>query len=102
MTTRKPNTDRNGNNWDPQVKQQVWNKGVPIAGYDINIWRRDKCGQTIQFSEHGNRDSIYGWEVDHINPVNNGGMDNLDNLQPLYWDNNAKKSDKLNWFCGQQ
>lgn len=39
---------------------------------------------------YGNRDSRFGWEVDHINL--NGG-DNLDNLRPLHWKNNVAKSD---------
>jgi 5-methylcytosine-specific restriction endonuclease McrA len=43
----------------------------------------------------------YGWEIDHINPVANGGTDIDNNLQPLNWKNNAAKSDKLNWLCGQ-
>ncbi len=55
----------------------------------------------MQYSEHGNRNSNYGWEIDHINPVANGGGDEINNLQPLYWDNNAKKGDNLNWRCGQ-
>ena len=36
-------------------------------------------------------------EIDHINPVANGGDDNYNNLQPLNWKNNAAKSDKLNF-----
>ncbi len=56
----------------------------------------------MKWSEHGNRDSKYGWEIDHINPVANGGGDELNNLQPLNWVNNANKGDKLNWTCPER
>ena len=41
----------------------------------------------------------FGWEIDHIKPVSKGGTDNLSNLQPLYWENNRSKGDKLDWKC---
>lgn len=99
---RKHNTDRNGNSWTEQTKKAVWGKGSEIENYPADTWRRDKCGHAIKYSEHGNRGSEYGWEIDHINPVANGGSDNLENLQPLYWGNNANKGDTLNWKCGQK
>jgi len=53
----------------------------------------------MKYTEHGNRQSEYGWEIDHINPVANNGSDDLYNLQPLYWGNNLDKGDSLNWSC---
>lgn len=97
--TRKHNTDRNGGAWSEQTKKAVWQKGYPIEGYDQNLWRRDKCGRAMKYSEHGNRQNDYGWEIDHIDPVSNGGDDNINNLQPLHWSNNADKADKLSWTC---
>jgi 5-methylcytosine-specific restriction endonuclease McrA len=96
---RKHNSDRNGNSWSETTKKIVWNKGSVIEGFLPEIWRRDKCGRAMKFSEHANRKSEYGWEIDHIVPVAHNGTDELSNLQPLYWGNNLDKGDSLNWTC---
>ncbi|MDD4994115.1 MAG: HNH endonuclease signature motif containing protein [Paludibacter sp.] len=96
---RRHNTDRNGNSWSETMKKLVWNKGRIIPNYSSEVWRWDKCGKVMKYSEHGNRSSDHGWEIDHINPVANGGSDDLNNLQPLNWANNLDKSDKLYWTC---
>lgn len=96
---RKHNTNKDGGSWTEATKKLVWNKGVSIPGYSQDEWRRDKCGTAMQYSQHGNRDSTYGWEIDHINPVANNGSDDLSNLQPMNWANNASKGDKLDWKC---
>lgn len=98
---RNPNTNRHGGPWTDHEKLAVWQKGTQIQGYDSSIWRRDICGHAMNYSEHGNRNSEYGWEIDHIRAVANGGSDNLENLQPLFWANNAAKGDSINWRCGQ-
>ena len=76
--------------FDRETINQVWERGQRLDNYDPNIWRKDKCTAWINKSEHGNRDSDFGWEIDHILP--NGG-DNISNLQPLQWKNNIAKSD---------
>lgn len=77
-------------NWTDKDINAVWQKGTPVAGNDPNQWRHDPCKAWMSRQAYGNRDSQYGWEIDHINP--NGG-DGLANLQPLHWANNAAKSD---------
>lgn len=81
-----------------EVVQAVWERGKTIPGRDPDIHRRDVCSAMIKRAEHGNRDSDLGWEVDHINP---NGSDDLSNLRPLQWENNAAKGDNLDgyWTC---
>jgi 5-methylcytosine-specific restriction endonuclease McrA len=96
---RNRNSDVNGKPFAQTTIRNVWQKGRIIPGYDQAQWRHDICGQSIKFSDYGNTDSKYGWEVDHIKPVAKGGTDNLENLQPLQWDDNRKKSDTYPWYC---
>lgn len=79
--------------WTHEQKSAVWNKGTPVDGNDPNIYRKDQCGAWMKWADHGNRNSQYGWEIDHITPKANGGSDALSNLRPLQWGNNASKSD---------
>lgn len=92
------------NEADENTKRTVWEKGEKISDkdeqhWDPATWRWDKCGKPIKYSEHGNTKSKFGWEIDHINPKANGGTDDLDNLQPLQWENNRNKGDDLSWSC---
>ncbi len=77
----------------------VWEKGHPIGNLDPNIWCQDICGAKIKYSEHGNTNSEYGWEIDHIVPTAKGGATEEDNFQPLHWENNRKKGDNHPWDC---
>ena len=82
---------------DEATKKAVFAKGSEIAGFDPTIWRRDICGHAMNYSDHGNTESEYGWEIDRISPEAKGGQSTLDNLQPLYWKNNRKKGDTHPW-----
>ena len=70
---------------------QVWLKATPIPGYDESIWRLDDYGIRIRFDAYGDRNSIYGWEYDHIIPVADDGPDDLSNIRPLHWRANARR-----------
>ena len=96
---RKHNTDGDGNSWSKDIKINVWAKGSIIFSLPSDLWRRDVCEKIMRFSDHGERTSVYGWEIDHIVPVVHGGLDDISNLQPLHWENNAAKGDQLDWEC---
>lgn len=89
---------------DEQTKRIVFDKGriVPDKNgqhWSSDEWRYDICGKPIKYSEHGNTNSDVGWEIDHIKPTAKGGPNTFDNLQPLQWENNRKKSDTYPWSC---
>jgi len=85
---------------DEPTKREVWNKGRAIQGYDPAVWRHDICGHVMKYSDHGNTDSEYGWEIDHIYPRALGGKTTSENVQPLNWKNNRAKGDRYPWTCG--
>jgi|TARA_B110000908_G_C10161100_1_gene406052 hypothetical protein len=99
MKNKNYNTTKEGNAWKKETIKKVFEKGKTIKGFSNTLWRHDKCDDPIKFSEFGNRKSIHGWEIDHINPIANKGGDELNNLQPLQWENNLEKGDNINWKC---
>ena len=82
-----------------ELIESVWEKGRIIDGYDKNIIRQDACGAWIRSDKYGDRNSVFGWEIDHIYPksrlrernVPDEEIDSMDNLRPLNWINNESK-----------
>jgi len=96
-TVRKAGTSVTGEPFDEETVELVWRKAQEDIGY--HMFRKDCCGATILRTAHGKTCSV-GWEIDHIVPVSRGGKDDLDNLQPLHWENNRQKGDEFpRWVC---
>lgn len=74
-------------------------KGHKDPKYNPDFVRKDACGAWMIRGEYNDRDSIYGWEVDHVYPesklreldVPQNLIDDIDNLRPLNWKNNESK-----------
>lgn len=47
------------------------------------------------FTEGMNWDNFGEWEIDHIIPVSKGGSFHYTNTQPLWWEKNREKSNKI-------
>jgi hypothetical protein len=94
---RNPNTNVAGQSFDEETIEAVWQKGTPEPAY--SGFRKDVCGASMQRTNHG-KTQQWGWEIDHKKPVSKGGTDDLDNLQPLKWENNRHKGDNYpDWDC---
>ena len=82
--------------WTEEQTQSVWNRGQEVENNDRGVWRKDECGAWMRRTHYGNRDSQYGWEIDHIHPKRG---DNEGNLRPLQWRNRAAKRGGLGDVC---
>lgn len=84
----------NGNmSFSDAMIEAIWQKGTIVPNYDPAQWRKDACGAWIARAARGDRNSLFGWEVDHIVPESRGGGNDTSNLRPLQWENNAVKAD---------
>lgn len=90
VVQRAPNTTVYGEMFDKETIDAVWKKAQKEYGF--HYFRKDRYGSPIAYHHFGLK-TKYGWEIDHIIPVSAGGTDDLENLQPLHWENNAAKGE---------
>ena len=89
--TRHRSTTVSGKPFDAETIEAVWQKAR--VGSWHHPLRTDIFGSPIWKEAYGNTNSKLGWEIDHVRPVVEGGGDELENLQPLQWENNCRKGD---------
>lgn len=91
-----------GHPFSEDMIQKIWEKAQEIPGEDPALVRKDICGAVIHRHEfrHSSKPLSFGWEIDHIKPLSQGGTDDYFNLQPLHWENNlAKGQEYPSWKC---
>jgi hypothetical protein len=64
-----------------------------ISGENPEKFRKDEHDNTIRYTSYGTN-GVYGWHVDHRNPVSKKGTNHKRNLRALHWEANLAKSDK--------
>lgn len=83
---------------DEQINE-IWEKGIQDSRFDSNSIRKDACGAWIIKNRYNDRNSPFGWEIDHIYPesklkekdVPEDLINNIINLRPMNWKNNVSK-----------
>ncbi|WP_321480353.1 hypothetical protein [uncultured Bacteroides sp.] len=87
------------NNVKNDLKNIAWEFAQIIPEYNGDRVRKDACGAWIVYDDFNNKDSIFGWEIDHIYPISrlqqlNVPADLWDhplNLRALHWKNKFSK-----------
>jgi hypothetical protein len=97
--TRLRSTKIDGSPFSESTIETVWKKGIKMPSLSSSTFRKDMCGAPIKRDKYGKTEQ-WGWEIDYKKPVSKGGGDELENLQPLQWENNRYKGDDWpNWLC---
>ena len=76
------NTTLTGTPFDHETIRLVWEKARKQPGFET--FSLDVRGTTIGRFEYG-RKSSYGWVIHRVIPQQEGGTDEITNLQPLHW-----------------
>lgn len=79
-------------NFTQEEIEAAWEKALKQPNNNPNVYRKDYAGAWIK-KDHYGKTNDYGWEVDHRNPLENGGTYSPRNLEPLQWQNNRTKGD---------
>ena len=78
-------------NFSKKEKEYAWDKASSVSGKNPQLYKKDKCNNLLHKSSYG-KDTPMGWNVDHSNPLANGGTYHKNNLQALQTSQNKSKS----------
>jgi hypothetical protein len=85
---RQASTNAAGKPFDAAIIEAVWNKAKTSS--DHPPLRVDEAGALIWKEGYGNLNSKFGWVIRHRRSVSSGGGDELENLEPLQWENSRR------------
>ena len=88
---RQPSTNSSGKPFDEATVEAVWNKAAPSPRH--SPLRVDARGALIWKEGYANTNSRFGWVIARRRPLSEGGGDELDNLEPLQWENYRNNGD---------
>ncbi len=77
--------------------KEVWEKGTKVDGYNPTMWRKDFAGAWIRRIDYGQR-TMYGWAINRLCPVSQGGTTDIENLNAVHWKNDLCKADNYPSF----
>lgn len=75
-----------------EIIAEIWEKAREVEGVDSGSFRKDSCGAWMAREKYGDTTHPFGWEIDHVYPVQLGGNDESVNLRAMNWKNNRSKS----------
>ena len=82
---RQPSTNASGKPFDAATIEAVWNKAAPSPRHPP--LRLDARGALIWKESYSTTNSRFDWVIGRLRPLNQGGGDELENLEPLQWEN---------------
>lgn len=82
-----------------ELKDIAWQSAQIVEEYNPARIRKDACGAWIAYADFNNRNSLFGWELDHIYPVSRLKLlnvpealwDNPLNIRAFHWQNIRSK-----------
>lgn len=64
-----------------QTRKKVWEKATALRGHPPEIWRKDDLDHVMNWQEYNNPESLYGWCVKFIVPLEANGENTVSNMK---------------------
>lgn len=86
------------NKFNKELRDKLWKRGISVPGDELI--KKDAYGNILHYHDYGNKDSLYGWVVDHIIPYsflkkNSIPDNNIGNYQIIKMSTNLNESNNM-------